>query len=82
MIMTYFFAEGHIYVIINKLAQSSTKDYNAEGTASMAIKTLCETLGFTTLKLSKVLKRFIYDGGRLSGKCIICIFLSERRYHN
>ena len=33
VIMTYFFAEGHIYVILNKLAQLSTKDYNSEGTA-------------------------------------------------
>ena len=66
--MTYFFAEGHIYVILNKLAKLSTKDYNAEGTASMVIKTLCETLGFTKLKLTNVLKHFVYDGGRLSGK--------------
>ena len=54
VIMTYFFAEGHIYVILNKLAKLSTKDYNAEGTASMVIKTLCETLGFTKLKLTNV----------------------------
>ena len=80
--MIYFFSEGHIYVILNTLAQLSTKDYNAEGTASMVIKTLCETLGFITLKLSIVLKMFIYDGGRLSGKFVICIFLSERGYHN
>ena len=76
--MTYFFAEGHIYVILNKLAKLSTKDYNAEGTASMVIKTLCETLGFTKLKLTNVLKHFVYDGGRLSGKFIVCIFQSER----
>ena len=37
----------------------------------MVIRTLCETLGFT--KLSKVLKYFVYDGGRLSGKFIICM---------
>ena len=71
--MTYFFAEGHIYVILNKLAKLSTKDYNSEGTGSMVIKTLCETLGFTKSKLSKVLKHFVYDGGRLSGKFIICM---------
>ena len=71
--MTYFFAEGHIYVILNKLAKLSTQDYNSEGTASMVIKTLCETLGFTKSKLSKVLKHFVYDGGRLGGKFIICM---------
>jgi hypothetical protein len=71
VICTYFFAEGHIYVILNKLAKLSTKDYNAEGTASMVIKTLCETLGFTKSKLTNVLKHFVYDGGRLSGKFIL-----------
>ena len=71
--MTYFFAEGHIYVILNKLAKLSTKDYNAEGTTSMVIKTLCETLGFTKSKLTNVLKHFVYDGGRLGGKFIICM---------
>ena len=73
VICTYFFAEGHIYVILNKLAKLSTKDYNAEGTASMVIKTLCETLGFTKSKLTNVLKHFVYDGGRLGGKFIICM---------
>ena len=29
-----------IYVILNKLAQVSTKDYNSEGTALMVIRTL------------------------------------------
>ena len=44
------------------------------------IKTLCETLGFTKSKLSKVLKHFVYDGGRpgyLSEKFIICIIWSQ-----
>ena len=75
--MTYFFAEGHIYVILNKLAKLSTQDYNSEGTASMMIKTLFETLGFTKSKLSKVLKHFVYDGGRtgyLSEKFIIPMY--------
>ena len=64
MIMTYFFAERHIYILLNNLAKLTTKDYNLEGTASMVIRTLCETL---------VLKHFVYDGGRLSGKFIICM---------
>ena len=59
-----------IYVVSNKLAQLSTKDYNAEGTASMGIKTLCEILGFTKSKLTNILKHFLYDGGRLRGKII------------
>ena len=67
VICTYFFFDGKIYVILNKLQKLTTEDYNSEGTASMVIKTLCETLGFTKSKLSYVLKHLVYDGGRQSG---------------
>ena len=67
VICTYFFFDGKIYVILNKLQKLTTEDYNSEGTASMVIKTLCETLGFTKSKLSNVLKHLVYDGGRQSG---------------
>ena len=45
VIMTYFFSDGKIYCILNKLQSLSTADYDSEGTAKMVIKTLCETLG-------------------------------------
>ena len=60
VICTYFFFDGKIYVILNKLQKLTTEDYNSEGTASMVIKTLCETLGFTKSKLSNVLKHLVY----------------------
>ena len=68
VICTYFFFDGKIYVILNKLQKLTTEDYNSEGTASMVIKTLCETLGFTKSKLSNILKHLVYDGGRDGGR--------------
>ena len=62
VIMTYFFVDGKILVILNKLQKLSTKDYNGEGTANMLISTLCETLGVTKMKLARILKHLVYDG--------------------
>ena len=62
VICTYFFSEGKIHVILNKLQKLTTKDYNGIGTANMLIDTLCETLGVTKTKLSRLLKHLVYDG--------------------
>ena len=62
VLMTYFFYDGKIYVILNKLHKLSTKEYSGEETATMVINVLCETLGYTKTKLAKVLKHFVYDG--------------------
>ena len=60
--MTYFFCEGKLHCILNKLHKNTTDDYDSKGTAAMVIKVLCETLGLTKEKLSKMLVHFIYDG--------------------
>ena len=60
--MTYFFCEGKLHCILNKLHKNTTDDYDSKGTATMVIKVLCETLGLTKEKLSKMLVHFIYDG--------------------
>ena len=60
--MTYFFYEGKIHIILNKIQKLKTEDYDGPGTAHMLIKTLCETLGVTTSKLSRILKHLVYDG--------------------
>ena len=44
-LMTYFFSDGKIHVILNKLQKLSTDEYDGPGTANMLINTLCETLG-------------------------------------
>ena len=60
--MTYFFCEGKLHCILNKLHKNTTDDYDSKGTATMIIKVLCETLGLTKEKLSQMLVHFIYDG--------------------
>lgn len=60
--MSYFFQNGKIYVVLNKLEKLSTDDYDSIGTAKMVIKTLCDTLGIGESKLAQILKHFVYDG--------------------
>ena len=63
VITTYFFHEGKLHVILNKLEKMKNKDeYTAHGTAQSVINTLKETLGFSDTKLALVLKHFVYDG--------------------
>ena len=62
VIVTYFFWEGKINVILNKLVKISTIQYDAPGTASMVIDCLIETLGLTKNQLSMKLVHFCYDG--------------------
>ena len=62
VICSYFFNNGKLHVILNKLHKLSTDEYSGEGTAKMLINTLCETLGVSESQLSKILKHLIYDG--------------------
>ena len=62
VILTFFFYEGKIHIILNKLAKLSTDEYDAEGTAEMLVQTLVETLGITRTRLASVLVHFVYDG--------------------
>ena len=61
-ITTYFFYQGKIHVILNKLEKMKSEEYSAEGTAHMVVNTLMETLGLTKTQLALVLKHFVYDG--------------------
>ena len=60
--MTYYFFEGKIHVILNKLQKLGTFDYDSIGTAKMLISVLTETLGVSETRLSKILKHLVYDG--------------------
>ena len=62
VIVTYFFYNGKIHAILNKLQKLEEKDYDSKGTAAMLIKVLCDTLGVTESKLSRILKHLVYDG--------------------
>ena len=60
--MTYFFHEGKIHIILNKLEKLESIEYDGNGTAQMVIRVLSETLGLTNTKLARILKHFVYDG--------------------
>ena len=62
VINTFFFHEGKIHCILNKLEKLSTIDYTGNGTALMVVRVLNETLGLTNTKLARILKHFVYDG--------------------
>ena len=62
VITTYYFHEGKLHVVLNKLEIMKKKEeFSAEGTAQMVVNTLKETLGFSNTKLAFVLKHFVYD---------------------
>ena len=46
-LLTYFFYNGVIYVILNKLYTMRVDEYDSEGTARAAVQHLTETLGIT-----------------------------------
>ena len=62
VVMTYFFCNGKIYVILNKLQKLSTDQYDSFGTAKMLISVLTETLGITETKLASIFTHLVYDG--------------------
>ena len=62
VICTYFFYDGKIHVILNKLQLLGTLDYDSNGTALMVVNALKETLGLTSSKLARTLRHFVYDG--------------------
>ena len=62
VILTFFFHEGKIHIILNKLAKLSTEEYDATGTAEMLVQTLVDTLGISRARLANVLVHFVYDG--------------------
>ena len=62
VVLTYFFFEGRIYVILNKLVHLTTKDYDGEGTAKMLLDCLVETTGLPVSVIAVKLKHITYDG--------------------
>ena len=66
VIMTYFFQNGKIHVILNKLQELTSVDYSGMETASMVVAVLKETLGLTDTQLARILRHFVYVGVYLS----------------
>ena len=62
VIVTYFFCEGKLHMVMNQLTILKLDDYDAEGTARMVVDSLTATLGFTRTELANRLRHFSYDG--------------------
>ncbi len=60
VLLTFFFYNGRIYCYLNKLATIPPENYNAEGTASLVVSTLTETLGLSWSRLANLLVHFWY----------------------
>ena len=61
VIVTYFFWEGKLHVVLNQLTILKEEDYDTMGTAEMVINALRLTLGCTRTELADKLRHFIYD---------------------
>ena len=62
VIITYFFWEGKLHVIMNELKELKIEDYDSVGTARMVVDSLCSTLGCSETELANRLRHFSYDG--------------------
>ena len=61
VVVTFFFYDGHIHVILNKLQKLGTLDYDGNGMAKMLVSVLTETLGITETKLAMILRVLIFS---------------------
>ena len=59
VIMTYFFFNGKIHIVLNKLEKLNLDEYDSIGTAQMVIRVLKETLGYTQTRLASTLRVLI-----------------------
>lgn len=62
VIVTYFFHEGSICVLVNKLEKLTLQDYDGPGTADMLLRCLEETLGIPRHELGVKLVHATFDG--------------------
>ena len=62
VLLTYFFCEGKIHILLNSLMVMKSDEYDSEGTARAVVKELAETLGISRIRLADILLHFAYDG--------------------
>jgi hypothetical protein len=62
VLVTYFFFNGRLLVILNELALLDEDSYCSAGTARAIVASLRKTLGVTRNRLAKILRHFSYDG--------------------
>ena len=62
VLLTYFFHEGRIYILLNSVHRMTLQEGDSEGTARMVVTILMETLGLTISGLRSKCHHFAYDG--------------------
>ena len=62
VIVSYFFAEGSIWILLNSVYKMDQKEYDGPGTAKMVVKVLMNSLGLTKSALAAKCHHFVYDG--------------------
>ena len=62
VILTYFFYKGRIHICLNSLEKMQEEDYDGPGTASMLVKVLRESTGWSRPQLAQKLVHMTYDG--------------------
>lgn len=62
VVITYFFWDGRLHVILNQLTILTLEDYDADGTARMVVDTLTSTLGYSRTELANRIRHISYDG--------------------
>ena len=58
VLLTFFFLNGAIFCLLNSLLKMKEDDYDAQGTASMVVSCLKESLGMTRTQLATRLLHF------------------------
>ena len=83
-LLTYYFYNGVLYCLLNKLMTIAEDDYDSPGTARAVVEALMETLGVTKTRLANLLRHLVYDGvyamdeQRVGGGCLNLIkFVAE-----
>ena len=62
VLLTFFFYEGRIYCLLNELLIMKEDEYTGEGTATMVVRSLMDTLGLGRTRLAGLLTHFAMDG--------------------
>ena len=61
VLVTYFFWDGIIYVVLNALIKMTSSDYDSSGTADMILKCLQDTLGLSLTEIGAKLVHVSFD---------------------
>ena len=62
VIMTYYFYDGKIHILLNSVYPMKSHEYDGEGTASMVIQVLQDTLNLSKEAIASKCHHFVTDG--------------------